>query len=134
MTTRAITKTVTIGCEVSKAFAFLSDLANWPRWAVVNIKETSPTADPEWWDMVTANGPARLRLRADAKHGILDHDFVDPQASWSVPARVVPNRAGTEFMMTFFQPPVFTDAFFEEQIKLIDIEFAKLKEILELAS
>jgi hypothetical protein len=37
-------------------------------------------------------------------------------------------------MITFFQPPGFTDAFFDGQIKLVDIELARLKEILEKAS
>jgi hypothetical protein len=44
---------------------------------------------------------------------------------------VVRNGNGAEFMITFFQPPDFTDAFFDEQIALVDIELAKLKEILE---
>jgi hypothetical protein len=30
----------------------------------------------------------------------------------------------------FFQPPDLTDAFFDEQIKLVDIELTKLKELL----
>jgi hypothetical protein len=34
-------------------------------------------------------------------------------------------------MITFFQPRGFTDEFFDEQIKLVDIELAKLKELLE---
>jgi hypothetical protein len=36
-------------------------------------------------------------------------------------------------MITFFQPPSFTDAFFDGQIKLVDIELAKLKDLLEKA-
>jgi hypothetical protein len=83
--------------------------------------------------MVTLHGPAKLRIRADARHGILDHDYIDPQAGWTVPARVVPNGQGSEFMMTFFQPPTFSDSFFDEQIKLVDIELARLKQILESA-
>jgi hypothetical protein len=66
--------------------------------------------------------------------GILDHDFIDPQASWTAPARVIRNGEGAEFIITFFQPPGFTDAFFDEQTKLVDIELAKLKEILEEVS
>jgi hypothetical protein len=54
-----------------------------------------------------------------------------PQASWTVPARVVRNGDGAEFMITFFQPPGFTDAFFDEQIALVDVELAKLRELLE---
>ncbi len=133
-TLRSITKTVRIGCDPERAFRFLADLGNWPRWAIVNVRSTRRTDDPEWWDMVTPHGAARLRMRADARHGILDHDFVDPQASWTVYARVIPNGGGSEFMITFFQPPSFSDAFFDEQIKLVDIELARLKEILEAGS
>ncbi len=68
-------------------------------------------------------------MRADARHGILDHDFVDPQASWTVPLGSF--ATATEFMITFFKPPNFTDAFFDEHIGLVDIELAKLKELLE---
>lgn len=81
--------------------------------------------------MTTLHGSARLRIRADAQFGILDHDYRDPKATWTVPSRVVSNGRGAEFMMTFFQPEAFTDAFFDEQIKLVDIELAKLKEVLE---
>jgi hypothetical protein len=130
-TVRSVTKTVRIACDPQAAFNFLADLGSWPRWAIVNVKSTSRTDDPDWWDMVTPRGAARLRMRADASHGILDHDFVDPQASWTVPARVVGNGDGAEFMITFFQPAGFTDTFFDEQIALVDIELAKLKELLE---
>ncbi len=133
-TTRSITKTVQIDCAPERAFAFLADLGNWPRWAVVNVKSTSPSGDPEWWDMITPHGTARLRMRADARYGILDHDFVDPQANWTVPARVIANGSGAEFMITFFQPPSFADPFFDEQIKLVDVELKALKTILEAAA
>ncbi|HLI20238.1 MAG TPA: hypothetical protein VKV32_03915, partial [Stellaceae bacterium] len=127
-------KTVSLDCDVDTAFAFLADAANWPEWAIVNVKSTSPTSDPDWWDMKTPHGAARLRIRADARYGILDHDFVDAQASWTVPARIVPNSTGAEFMITFFQPPSFTDDFFDAQIKLVDLELAQLKKVLEASS
>lgn len=130
-TVRSITKTVRIACDPQAAFGFLADLGNWPRWAVVNVKSTRRADDADWWDMITPRGAARLRMRADARHGILDHDFVDSQASWTVPARVIRSGAGTEFMITFFQPPGFTDDFFDEQIQQVDVELAKLKELLE---
>lgn len=130
-TARSVTKTVRVACAPQAAFDFLADLGNWPSWAIVNVKATSRSADPDWWDMVTPHGTALLRMRADARHGILDHDFVDPQASWTVPARVIANGSGAEFMITFFQPPSFTDAYFDEQIALVDIERAKLKALLE---
>ena len=128
---RSITKTVRIACDPQAAFDFLADLGNWPRWAVVNVLSTRRTDDPEWWDMVTPRGSARIRMRADTHNGILDHDFIDSQASWTVPARVIANGGGAEFIITFFQPPGFTDSFFDEQIQLVDLELSKLKELLE---
>ena len=128
---RSVTKSVGIDLNPREVFEYLADGSNWPQWAIVNIKSITKSTDSAWLDMVTINGPARLRIRSDAESGILDHDYDDPQANWTVPARVVANGRGAEFMMTFFQPNAFTDAFFDEQIKLVDIELAKLKEILE---
>lgn len=132
-TVRSVTKAVRIDCTPKVAFDFLADISNWPRWAVVNVLSAHRTADPEWWDMVTPHGPSRLRLRADPRHGVLDHDFEDPTASWSVPARVVANGAGAEFIITFFQPPAFSDEVFDEQVALIDVELDRLKQVLESA-
>ena len=130
-TARSITKSVRVACDPERAFTYLADLANWPAWAIVNVKSTRPASGSDWWEMKTPHGPARIRMRADRLYGILDHDFHDPQAAWTVYARVIPNGTGAEFMMTFFQPPTFTDSFFDEQIRLVDVELAKLKEILE---
>ena len=130
-TARSVTKTVSIQRPVADVFAFLADAANWPAWAVVNVKAIEPADEPGWWLMATPHGPAKLRIRPDAELGILDHDYIEGQASWQVPARAVPNGTGTEFMITFFQPPAFTDAFFDEQTALVDTELATLKRILE---
>ena len=45
-------------------------------------------------------------------------DFRDPQAAWTVPARVVPNSRGTEFLMTFFQPSALSDDEFDRKLPL----------------
>lgn len=132
--TRSVTKTVSIARPPADVFAFVADPANWPRWAVVNVQAVEPTADPDWWLMGTPRGPARLRVRGEAAMGLLDHDYVDREAAWSVPARVVPNGEGSEFMITFFQPPGFTDDYFDQQIALVDKEMAALKRELEASA
>ncbi|MCP9930205.1 SRPBCC family protein [Cyanobium sp. AMD-g] len=126
----SITTTVSIRASAEKVFEFLSNPANWPLWAIVNVKAIRPSED-EWWDVETPMGQAKLRIRPDASTGLLDHDFHAPDASWTVPARVVPNGDGSEFMLTFFQPPTFGDDFFKQQVNLVDSELAKLKEIME---
>ncbi|WP_053660172.1 SRPBCC family protein [Streptomyces sp. MMG1121] len=127
----SITKSIGIDRPREEVFAFLADPANWPAWAVVNVQSIEPTEDPCWWRMSTPLGPARLGLRANAEFGILDHVFDDDTDSWRVPARVVPNGDGAEFMMTFYQPPSLGDSEFRTQIDLVDIELATLKKILE---
>ena len=127
----AITKSIGIDCSPDVVFDFVADGANWPRFAVVNVQATRPSSEPGWWDMDTPRGPGRLRILGEREAGILDHEFRNEEAEWRVPARVVPNGRGAEFMMTFFKPPAFSDQFFAQQIDLVDIELAKLKEILE---
>jgi hypothetical protein len=102
MILRTATKSISIDAPVSKVFAFLADASTWPRWAIVNVRAITKT-DGDWWDMQTPIGAARLRIRPQEQFGILDHDFVAPDAKWSVPARVVPNGTGSLYMITFFQ-------------------------------
>lgn len=128
----SITKSISIDAPLDRVFAFVADASNWPQWAIVNVKSVKP-ADDQWWDMETPAGMAKLRVRPNEELGILDHDFNASDASWTVPARVVPNGSGCEFMITFFQPPSFTREFFEEQAALVDKELAQLKSLMESA-
>lgn len=129
--TRSITKSVAIDRSPDAVFSFIADPANWPRWAIVNVQSTNRSAEPGWWDMETPRGSGRLRIHAEPRFGILDHEFVNDEAYWAVPARVVPNGRGAEFMMTLRQPPGMSDAVFESQVALIGDEYAMLKRILE---
>jgi hypothetical protein len=128
---RAITKSVAIDRTPEAVFAYLADAANWPHWATANVRSARPGNEPGWWDMQTVRGPGRLRIHAQPDHGILDHEFVNDEAHWMVPARVVPNGRGAEFMMTFYQPPDTSDGLFESRIALVGDELALLKRILE---
>lgn len=128
----SITKTISIDAPKDRVFAFLADASNWPKWATVNVRSVRQ-ADDTWWDLETSAGMAKLRIRPNAEFGILDHDFNAPDASWTVPARLVPNGSGCDFLITFFQPPGFTREFFEAQATLIDQELAQLKLLMESA-
>ena len=43
---RSVTRSVTIDRPAGDVFAFLSDAANWPRWAVVNVLAAEPAGEP----------------------------------------------------------------------------------------
>jgi hypothetical protein len=130
MISDSITKTVSIEAPVAKVFGFLANAQNWPKWAIVNVKAIA-LGENGWWQMETPVGAAKLRIRPDASYGILDHDFEASDASWTVPARVVPNGTGCEFIITFYRPPQFTKEFFDQQTALVDKELAQLKTLME---
>jgi hypothetical protein len=82
-------------------------------------------------ETVTRYGKGQLKMMGTAALGVLDHLWKDEQASWTVPARVVPNGEGCTFFMTFFQPPVLNDAVFDAAAKEVEVELTQLKNILE---
>lgn len=127
--TRSITKSIGIDRPAMEVHDYLS--RSWPQWAVVNVLAIDPTDDPQWWRMTTPRGTGELHIRGDVATGLLDHDFRDPQAAWTIPARVVPNGRGAEFIITFFQPPLLSDEEFDAQATLVDTELATLKRALE---
>lgn len=126
----SMTKSVDMRVSPERAFEFLNNLENWPKWAVVNMKSVKRAADG-WFDTETRYGKGQLKMLSNKALGLLDHVWKDPQASWTVPARVIPNGDGATFMMTFFQPPVLDDNAFDAAGKEVDKELAKLKEMLE---
>lgn len=123
----SITKTVSIDASAAAVFAFMADIANWPRWAVVKAQPL----DREWWEVVTSTGTATLRMRSNVAFGILDHDFDAFHACTTIPARIVPNGTGSELMITFTQPRKYARAAFDRQMALVDRELQQLKRLLE---
>jgi hypothetical protein len=88
--------------------SYLADARNWPQWSIVNVLAIQAGADPSWWQTTTPRGTGQPRIRADAQTGLLDHDFRDPQASWTVPAGVVPNGRAPSFSLLSSSPPSST--------------------------
>lgn len=127
---RSAIKSIDIEAMPAKVYAFLADVSNWPEYAVVNLRSVSPGRDG-WFKVVTKFGEGEIKVNGVKEYGILDHVWRDPQASWQVFARVVSNGEGSTVMMTLFQPPVMTDQQFNDAMKEMDTEMAKLKEILE---
>jgi uncharacterized protein YndB with AHSA1/START domain len=129
---RCVTKSVTIDRPAAEVHAYLADAANWPRWAVINVLAVEPSAEPGWWKITTAQGPGEIRIHADAATGVLDHDFRDDSETiFTVPARVVANGRGAEFLMTFLQPSEMSDDELDSQLELVETELATLKRVLE---
>jgi hypothetical protein len=127
---RSIVKTADIKASKLKVFDFVSNPINWPKWAIVNLRSVEQ-GNNGWFKMVTRNGTGELKLHLNQEMGIFDHTWKDPQASWTVPARVVANGDGATVMITIFQPQTMNDREFDIAMKEMDIEMIKLKEVLE---
>jgi hypothetical protein len=127
---RSAIKSVDIQASSDKVFAFLANPLNWPQYAVVNLRSVSPGQDG-WLHAITKFGEGALKVNAVKELGVFDHVWKDPQATWQVYSRVVPNSEGATVMMTLFQPAAMRDGQFDEAMKEMDKEMKKLKEILE---
>ncbi len=127
---RSAIKSADVAAPPEKIYAFLSNPMNWPQYAVVNLKSVSPGRDG-WFKAVTKFGEGEIKVDGVKEFGILDHVWRDPQAAWKVYSRVVPNGEGSTVMLTLFQPPVMSDAQFDLAMKEMDVEMAKLKELME---
>ena len=97
---------------------------------MVNLRSVSPGQDG-WFHAVTKFGEGALKVNAVKELGVFDHVWKNPQATWQVYSRVMPNGEGVIVMMTLFRPAVMTDRQFDEAMKEMDKEMKKLKEILE---
>jgi hypothetical protein len=127
---RSAIKSVDVQASSDKVFAFLANPLNCPQYAVVNLRSVSPGQDG-WFHAVTKFGEGALKVNTVKELGVFDHVWKDPQATWQVYSRVVPNSEGATVMMTLFQPAVMSDRRFDEAMKEMDSEMKKLKEILE---
>lgn len=129
---RTVTKSVTIDRPADEIYAFLADLNNWPKWAIINVLSAEPGDESGWWKITIAGqGQGEIRLHAHAATRVLDHDYRDSDFSATVPARVIPNGRGADFMMTFAQPEGLEDDAFDELLTQFEVEFETLKKILE---
>ena len=88
-------------------------------------------SDDGWWSFKTERGPARLKFNENKNLGILDHQFVDEEAKWNVPMRVVSNGKNSAVIITLFKPDHFSDQLFDERIKEIEKVMENMKEIIE---
>ncbi len=128
----SVTKTVQISCTANRGFSFLADPTNMPKWAIHNLKSIRP-AETGVWDIETPRGPGRFVPHFDAKHGVLDHEFIDPrEGSWAVPARIVPiGPSASVYTITLTKPEGMPTNAFMQGMTLMDDELQKLKDVLE---
>ena len=129
-TLRSRTVSVSIECPPARAYDFLSDPENLPRWAggfCISIGRSG-----EEWVVATPQGPVTFRFVERNGFGVLDHTVRTPDGTeFFNPMRVFPNGSGCELAFTLFRTPGMADAQFDEDAALVERDLNRARELLE---
>jgi hypothetical protein len=91
-------------------YGFLSDPANWTRWAS-GLGALRQDAAGAVWTAEQESGTVTIAFTPPNAFGILDHRVTLPDGSLiDVPMRAIANGGGTEVMITVFRPSTMDDA------------------------
>jgi hypothetical protein len=84
-----------------------------------------------WWSFTTLRGPAKLKFNENRQLGILDYQFVDNEAKWNVPMRVISNGNDSSVITTIIKPDGISDQSFDERMIEIEKIMESMKQIIE---
>lgn len=84
-----------------------------------------------WWSFTTLRGPAKLKFNENRQLGILDYQFVDNEAKWNVPMRVISNGNDSAVITTIIKPDGISDQSFDERMIEIEKVMESMKQIIE---
>lgn len=118
---QARTHSVSVARPPAEVLAFLAEVENWPRWAVLTVRKVRGMV------LEGVEGDHLLELAPAWEHGILDYKL----AGWDVAMRVLANGEGSEVVATFLQPPGMDEREFEQAANVRERELRALKVVLE---
>ena len=84
-----------------------------------------------WWSFTTLRGPAKLKFNENRQLGILDYQFIDNEAKWNVPMRVISNGNDSSVITTIIKPDGISDQSFDERMIEIEKIMESMKQIIE---
>ena len=121
---------ISINSPVTEIYEFVSNPENLPKWA--SGLSSSIRKEGENWVADSPMGTVIIKFANKNKFGILDHDVTLPSGiKIHIPMRVFPNNEGSEIIFTLYKVPNMSDYQFIEDIKLVEKDLKKLKNIFE---
>jgi Polyketide cyclase / dehydrase and lipid transport len=127
---RSDTQTISINAPAEKAFAFVADPGNLPRWAIGFAKAIAPDGDA--WLVTTGQGQVRLRAVTDADIGIVDFHMTVGGVEAVAYSRVLARGEACEYVFTQMQPPGMPHDVFDDQVSALGHELIALKALVEV--
>jgi hypothetical protein len=128
---RSHTISISIGCPLADAYAYLARPANFEAWAAIEPGSFHQRPDGDW-EGETPFGFRHFRFTPPNAFGVLDHAIFEPGGEVRYnPMRVTPNDEGTDLTFTFFRREGMDDAQFASAVEWITTDFLALKSLLE---
>jgi hypothetical protein len=124
MSIRSRTITITVNRKTADAFDAILTMPG-------KIMPDAKKNDDGWWKFTTQSGPARLKFKENKQLGILDYQFVDNEATWDVPMRVVANGEESAVITTVIKPSSVSDQSFDDKMKELEAVMQNMKQILD---
>lgn len=124
------TMAVTINRAPADVFEYISDLENWREFSdfAANFEKKSSGH----YIAHTPQGDITVLAMFDKKRMLLDTQCILPSGEiQTIPYRVVPNRGGSELIMTNFCGESVSRQDYNEQLDWMNIELQKVKQLLE---
>lgn len=126
---KVIVKTLTTSKSVDEVFDFFANMKNMELGGAILSMER---IDDGWWIFDhPVSGRSRMKHTLSREFGIIDHVFIGGGLEWKVFVRVVPNKSGSTISWTFMRPDSLSDAQFENQLKMFDVEVDHWRTALE---
>lgn len=120
---------ISINCDISKAYKFLSMPENMPKWASGLGKLTKTD---HGWIAETKSGPMKARFSDSNSFGVLDHWLIPKSgAVIYIPLRVVRNGNGCELIFTLFRISGMTQYNFDADTEWVLRDLRTAKRLLE---
>ncbi|HXV19600.1 MAG TPA: hypothetical protein VD811_01255 [Desulfuromonadales bacterium] len=124
------TLSVSIRCSPDKAYEFVTNPQNLPKWAQGLGRSVRKQGSD--WMVDTPQGPMKIRFADQNRFGVMDHYVTTPSGvEVYVPMRVLANGSGSEVIFTLFRLPDMSDARYAEDMQLVERDLRTLKNLLE---
>lgn len=123
---RAAVVHISILAAPKSVIAFLTDMENWKTWApwVQSVGRLSEGV----WSLDSTDGAMTVRFVEPNSFGLLDHQVtVASGLTVHNAMRVVPNGSGSELVMVWTQSPEMSSEQFDQDVKAVTDDFARLK-------
>jgi len=124
MEARARTITMTVQKKTGEVFDAILN-------APPKIMPDAQRDENGWWTFTASRGPAKLKFNENRQAGVLDHVFIDKQARWDIPMRVVCSGDTSEITVTITKPENLTDEEFNERMKEAEEMMITMKNLIE---